>query len=218
VPEHRAGLRARKKARMRQHISDVATALFVEHGFEAVTVAEVAQAADVAENTVFNYFPTKEDLFFDRAAEIEARFSRIVGERAPGESVVAALRRDFIARLDACDESLGLSPTIAAFWRVVDASPSLQARLLAIGQRAVAALARTLAAEAGLPADDPGVRLVAQLAAAVPFALQDEIRRHLRAGQAPERVARALRPVAEAAFDLLEGGLGDYGAARPEPS
>ncbi len=61
------GLRERKKRQTRQHISDVATGLFLERGFDAVTIAEVAEAADVSVNTVYNYFPAKEDLFLDRS-------------------------------------------------------------------------------------------------------------------------------------------------------
>src|SRR4051794_37232709 len=64
------GLRAFKKARTRLAISDVATRLFVEHGFEHVTVAQIAEAAEVSTKTVFNYFTSKEELFFDRAEDV----------------------------------------------------------------------------------------------------------------------------------------------------
>jgi AcrR family transcriptional regulator len=80
---------------MRLAISDVATGLFIARGFENVTVAEVAAAADVAVNTVFNYFNTNEELFFDRAPEVVEAASRLVRERQRGESAVAALRRNF---------------------------------------------------------------------------------------------------------------------------
>lgn len=78
------GLRERKKRRTRQHLSDVATGLFVERGFDAVTIAEIAQAADVSVNTVYNYFPAKEDLFLDRGSGIVDRLSRYVRGREAG--------------------------------------------------------------------------------------------------------------------------------------
>src|SRR5690349_18397306 len=94
-PEPEVGLRERKKRQTRLAISDKATRLFIERGFENVTISEVAAAADVSVATVFNYFATKEELFFDRGPEVEEAPSRIVRERHRGESAVAALRRSF---------------------------------------------------------------------------------------------------------------------------
>ena len=202
-------LRERKKRRLRTAISDVATRLFSERGFEAVTVAEIARTADVAENTVYNYFPTKEDLVFDRQADVEADFSRVVRERASGESVAAALRRDFLDALERGDPRIGLNAGLSRFWQLIDSSPSLQARLLAIGQRSVQHLARTLAAEAGAEPDDANYAVLARLVAAVPWALQVEIRRGLGAGQSVDAIREALRPVAERGFDLLDAALVD---------
>src|SRR3954469_24816594 len=87
VMEHSAtepvqGLREANKARTRLAISDVATRMFIERGFENVTVAEIAAAAQVSVKTVFNYFATKEDLFFDRAPAILDAYIRAVKERA----------------------------------------------------------------------------------------------------------------------------------------
>lgn len=78
------GLRERKKRRTRQYISDVATGLFLERGFDEVTVAEVAEAAEVSVNTVYNYFPAKEDLFLDRSKGVVDRLARYVRGRDPG--------------------------------------------------------------------------------------------------------------------------------------
>src|SRR6266536_5632612 len=87
------GLRERKKQRTRQLIADTAMRLFRERGFDGVTVAEIARAAEVAEATVFNYFPTKEDLVYGRMEAFEEELLRAVRERAPGESVLAAFGR-----------------------------------------------------------------------------------------------------------------------------
>src|SRR5215218_755179 len=78
------GLRAFKKARTRLAISDVATRLFMQHGFEQVTVAQIAEAAEVSPKTVFNYFTSKEELFFDRADDVLGALVDAVVERPAG--------------------------------------------------------------------------------------------------------------------------------------
>jgi len=87
------GLRERKKQQTRQLIADTARRLFAKRGFEGVTVAEVARTADVAEATVFNYFPTKEDLFYSGLEAFEERLLAAIRERKPGESALAAFGR-----------------------------------------------------------------------------------------------------------------------------
>jgi len=91
------GLRERKKQQTRQLIADTARRLFAERGFDAVTVVEVARAAEVSEATVFNYFATKEDLFYNRLEAFEEELLAAIREREPGTSVLAAFR-DFILR------------------------------------------------------------------------------------------------------------------------
>src|SRR5690349_6126904 len=93
-------LRERKKQATRQRISDVATGLFVERGFDEVTVAEVARAADVSAMTVFNYFPRKEDLFLDRIPQAVDMFTEAVRQRDPAQSPLAALRALALQLLD----------------------------------------------------------------------------------------------------------------------
>lgn len=78
------GLRERKKRQAKQRISDMATGLFLQHGFVTVTVAEIADLADVSVNTVYNYFPAKEDLFLDRMKSVTQRVARYVRARDPG--------------------------------------------------------------------------------------------------------------------------------------
>ncbi len=95
------GLRERKKAKSRLAISNVATKMFIERGFDDVTVAEVAAAADVSVATIFNYFETKEELFFDREGEIIEAQRRFILERKAGETIASALHRGFLAAIDA---------------------------------------------------------------------------------------------------------------------
>src|SRR6266487_6763380 len=122
------GLRERKKRQTRELISAVATELFIRRGFDNVTVAEIAAAADVSKMTVFNYFPRKEDLFFDRQEEHEEAFAAAVRNRPAGTSVLAAVRAMLI---DAIDRRLpigGVLDGIPIFWQVVLDSPALLAR------------------------------------------------------------------------------------------
>ncbi|KIF00575.1 TetR family transcriptional regulator, partial [Streptomyces sp. RSD-27] len=138
------GLRETKKRQTRTAIADAALPLFLEHGFDRVTVAEVARHAGVSTNTVFNYFPAKEDLFFDRQAEAVEHLAALVRDRAPDACPVAAVRDDLLSALGRDDPALGLQPGAPAFWQVVLDSPALLAREREIGERAEAALAAAL--------------------------------------------------------------------------
>src|SRR5919112_2615380 len=91
------GLRERKKQRTRRLIADTARRLFAERGFEQVTVAEIAREAEVAPATVFNYFPTKEDLFYSRLEAFEDELLAAIRDRPPGESILDAFGR-FVSR------------------------------------------------------------------------------------------------------------------------
>jgi AcrR family transcriptional regulator len=93
LPAMEMGLRERKKQQTRQLIADTAWRLFADRGFERVTVAEIAREAQVAVATVFNYFPTKEDLFFYRLEAFGAQLVEAVSERPAGEPALAAFRR-----------------------------------------------------------------------------------------------------------------------------
>src|SRR5690242_21382331 len=130
------GLREVKKEATRREIADTAMRLFVERGFDHVTVAEVAAEARVSEKTVFNYFPTKEDLFFDEVPERRAALAAAIRDRAPGQSVVAALRR-----LQDGECTRLCSAGFATFARIIEESPALQAKELEV----MAALTETLA-------------------------------------------------------------------------
>src|SRR6266566_2181609 len=125
------GLRARKKQQTRRVIADTARRLFAERGFEQVTIAEIARAADVSDKTVFNYFPAKEDLYFDEDQAMEAGLARAIRERRGGESVLDACRRFYTAGLGRMAGQSGSGP-LAEHARILAASPALQARGLVI--------------------------------------------------------------------------------------
>jgi len=212
------GLRERKKAQTRQLIAETAWRLFADRGFERVTVAEVARLADVAPATVFNYFPTKEDLFYSRLEAFGARLLEAVAAREPGEPVLAAFRRQLLesggllASVEAGDaQALQRLRTVN---QVIAASPALQARERQTIAGTADALAGLLAAEGGDASDQVGAQAAANALLGVQRALIDFTRRRVLAGDDPARLAAEDRRRAEAAFALLEHGLGGY-APRP---
>ena len=190
--------------------ADLALGLFVVHGFDRVTVADVARVADVSVNTVFNYFRTKEDLFFDRAEVVEDLPARVVRERAPGESAVAALRRDFLEALEQRDYRIGFVEGAETFARLVDESEALRARARLISDRREEALARALADEVEADPGDITPWLVAAQINAVQRHLINDIGRRKLAGQTLDEMYEDVREAVERAFDLLESGVGDY--------
>ena len=139
------GLREAKKLQTRQEIAGKAMGLFARRGFDHVTVAEVAEAAAVSEKTVFNYFPTKEDLFWDEVPEREAAMVEAVRNRRPGESVAAALER-----LQAGSSERLSTPGFATFARIIEESRALQAKELEIMARYTDALSAVIAEELGV--------------------------------------------------------------------
>lgn len=210
------GLRERKKQRTRLAISEVATRLFIERGFDAVTIAEVAEAAEVSVNTVFNYFAAKEDLLFDRAREVEQMPSRIVRERRPGESAIEALER---AVLEGLGKAAGTfrEGNRKAFVATVDASPALRARARVMAERAEDALARTLTEETGAKPDAPAARAVAAMAIALLWLIAEQLRDAVLRGEPPERSRPRLVRTCRQGFALLREGAGDFARKPREP-
>jgi AcrR family transcriptional regulator len=213
------GLRERKKQQTRQLIADTAWRLFADRGFDQVTVAEVARHAQVAVATVFNYFPTKEDLFYSRLDTFEAGLVEAIRTREVGESALVAFRRQLLAsggllaQVEAGDhQALERLRTVN---RVIAASPALQAREQQTLAATADALAALLAAETGAPAGDLRPRVAAHALVGVQRALVDYTRRRVLTDQDPARLASDVRRAARRAFALLEQGLGDYAASPP---
>jgi AcrR family transcriptional regulator len=210
------GLRERKKQRTREHIAATARRLFAERGFERVTVAEVAREADVAAKTVFNYFPTKEDLFYSRLESFEEELLGAIRERAPGHTLVEAfgafllVPRGVFARRGT-DEHIALEE-LRTVTRVVTESPALLAREQRVFERYTASLATLLAEETGAHEDDVEPHVVANALIGVHRALIDYVRRRtLAGGDDLDRLARDLRAQTKRALRRLEAGLGSYG-------
>jgi AcrR family transcriptional regulator len=198
------GLRETKKLAMRQQIADVAMRLFVERGFDRVTVAEVAAAVGVSEKTVFNYFPTKEDLFFDEVPERAQRLAEAIRTRPGGESILAALRS-----LQVGEAARLTSPGFATFARVLEESEALQAKELEIMAVFAQSLSGALEEEGIDPRD---ARIAASLLISVHRHFFRSARTQALAGKHGPAASRRLRSDLERAYALLEYGLGGLDA------
>jgi AcrR family transcriptional regulator len=209
------GLRERKKRQTRQAIAEAAKRLFLERGFEQVSVAEVARAADVSEQTVFNYFPTKEDLVFERMSTFEDELLAAVRDRSEGETPLRAFAQFILDRSDSAMAGDGRR-RVAELTRLVSASPSLLARERQIVARYTDALAALIAEESGAAPDDVEPRLAAEAMMAFHRSLIDFARRRALSRKSSADLAAEIRAAGEHALTLLEHGLGEY-AKRASP-
>jgi AcrR family transcriptional regulator len=214
------GLRERKKRLMRQQLSDTATEMFLEHGFDAVRVAEIAEACGVSEKTVFNYFPTKESLVLDLG---EATLASLRVDLAdPGLSPVEAALRilsgelsGITSWLEAQDDLAWAKATLLRFGGLIRSTPSLRAYQLDMAARLVDVAAEILARRTGARAEDPEPQIAANaLLGLWPVQFQALGRRlgdGLTPGQLHEAVCADVRRAARliaAGLDSFEAGTG----------
>ncbi|MFE2408274.1 TetR/AcrR family transcriptional regulator [Kitasatospora sp. NPDC059408] len=136
------GRRERKKAATRQKIADTALRLFLDRGYDAVGIREVAAEADVAVTTVFSHFASKEALVFEQDEDFEQRLTKAVTDRSPDEALVPALRREIHAMVRHCTAD-GAAPV----WRMIDESPALRAYEESMRLRHADSLATAIAAQ-----------------------------------------------------------------------
>jgi AcrR family transcriptional regulator len=210
------GLRERKKEATRRLIAGTARRLFAERGFDAVTVAEVARAADVAEKTVFNYFPTKEDLFYSDMEAFEERLLAAIRERPAGETVLDAFRRFFLSPQGvlALGDDREATDRLRSVTRVITESPALLARERQVHARYTDTLAALLAEETG---EEPGAVepwVAAHALLGVHRALIEHVRRRVADGAGAPAIARELQAEGGKAVALLERGLAEYAPRR----
>ena len=202
------GLRETKKLETRRAIAAAGMRLFVTRGFDHVTVGEIAREAGVSEKTVFNYFPTKEDIFFDEVPERLEALRDAVRGRKDDESVVDALHG-----LQAAESNRLASPGFAHFARTIAESPALQAKGLDVMGQFTDHLAVTIREELDLhPAD---AQIAANLLMSVHWQFFRNACEHALAGRSGPAAARRLRAELDRAYHLLEHGLG---ALEPSPS
>ena len=194
---------------MREEISGAALRLFAERGFEDVTIAEIADTADVSQKTVFNYFPTKEDLVYSREEEVEQQLREAIAGRERGQSVVDGVRRflfDVFSRLG----DKGAPEAIGVRARIIGASPALQARERAVFE----ALTRLLAELIAEKEDDVRAYVAANALVGVNRALLESARRKVLAGRRGKRLVDEVLQEMDESLALLERGLGSYAKKR----
>ncbi|WCD89902.1 HTH-type transcriptional repressor Bm3R1 [Streptomyces xanthophaeus] len=211
--EKTTGLRENKKLRTRRQLAATALELFLERGFDAVSVADVAAAAEVSKPTLFRYFPSKEDLVLDRFADHQDEAARIVRERPAGQGPVQALHAHFLAALAERDPITGLCdhPNVLAFQGLLYSTASLGSRMAHYTAREVELLAAVLEAESVPP-------FAARLAALHLVTVRQELGRgnwrRLDAGRSADEVYPEAVADADLAFGMLTGGL-DRGLSIP---
>src|SRR5256884_8050856 len=195
------GLRERKKARTRRLIADTAARLFAEHGYENVAVSDVARDAEVAEQTVYNYFPSKERLVTDRDELIHDRLCDLVRSRPPDVTPAAAIR-DFVLR--SVD---GIRAIPREVWRgelghLAAISPTVHRLALEAVDRLAVGLAAAIRESTDVPPEI--ARLQGIALASVNQIIIDEAGRRTRARQSQARIARELYPIVESVLDELD--------------
>ena len=196
-------MRERKKRERREAIAARALRLFIENGFEQVSMREIAQVADVSEPTVFNYFPTKENLVFNEDRERELALLQAVRDRPPGTSVVAAFRDMALVLLDRHRRETDMD-----WFRVVQGSPRLQRHRRELYARQALSLAALLKTQAGRRLGDVAALSAARALMGVMAAAGETLGQRLLSGASPKSVAREVRADVVRAFDVLETGLG----------
>jgi AcrR family transcriptional regulator len=206
------GLRERKKARTRRHIAETAARLFAERGYEHVSVRDVAREAEVAEQTVYNYFPTKEQLVTDRDQQIQDRLGELIRSR-PLATTPAAAIRDFV--LESVDRIRGIPPEL---WRgelgyLAAISPTVDRLALELTDRQAAALASAISDTTAIP---PEVAQLQGIALAGVFQIIiSETGRLAREGQSQAKIADELYPIVVNILDELGRWLSVSGPPAP---
>ncbi|AKA01756.1 TetR family transcriptional regulator [Streptomyces noursei ZPM] len=199
------GLRERKKRQTRRRISEVALGLFVARGFDKVTIAEVAAAADVSVNTLYNYFAAKEDLVLPPDEASPQRLADIVRDRQPGESAARAVLDRLRDELRRRDRRVGLTAGFGPVFEMMRAAPTLTARLEDLGRQMTDALVTVLTEETGAAPGDQTPRVVASQIGWFHSLVYGEIGRRIVAGEKPATIAAALLEL----LDVVEDTLGE---------
>jgi AcrR family transcriptional regulator len=214
------GLRQRKKRLMRQQLSDTATRMFLDRGFDAVRVAEVAEACGVSEKTVFNYFPTKESLVLDRLEAMVASLRTGLADAAvpPVQAALAILDRELAGMtgwLTGADDPDRAAQAIRRFGDLIRITPSLRAYQSDMMGRFVSVAAEILAARAGMSADDPEPQIAARALLGLWHIQAESLRKHLDGSLAPGRIHELVSADVRRAARLIETGLRSFTLASP---
>lgn len=210
-------LRERKKALTRQLISDTATAMFLERGFDDVKVTEIADACGVAEKTVYNYFPTKESLVLDREQHIVDAIHRAFGPdgdaSTPIDAALAVLAwqlDDPVAGFGRRSQTFDLAD-FSRFSELVDTTPALRAAQGDMMIRLTRELAVTLAERIGVSPDEPEPQIAAHAILGLWQVQGRSMRRHVAESASLREVRDKVEDDVRRAARLLESGLWSFG-------
>jgi AcrR family transcriptional regulator len=209
------GLRARKKRMLRRQLSDTATEMFLERGFDAVRVAEVAEACGVSEKTVFNYFPTKESLVLDlgEATLHSLRTTLADPSLSPLEAVLKILSGELdtiTSWLSAQDDPAQAKALLLRFGMLIRSTPSLRAHQGDMKEQQVAAAAEVLARRAEMNSDDPEPRIAATALLGLWSIQFQALRRHLNHAESPTQLHEAVSADVQRAARLIGSGLNAF--------
>jgi len=206
------GLRERKKRLMRQQLSDTATQMFLDRGFDAVRVTDIAEACGVSEKTVFNYFPTKESLILDRLEATMASLRTGLAEPAipPVEAALRILDDELSAMtswLAAQDDPVQAATSIQRFGTLIQATPSLRAYQSAMMDQSTGVAAAILAGRAGMSANDPEPQIAATALLGLWRIQFQSLSKYLDGIRTPEQVHQAVTADVHRAARLIDTGL-----------
>jgi AcrR family transcriptional regulator len=215
------GLRERKKRLMRQQLSDTATEMFMERGFDAVRVAEVAEACGVSEKTVFNYFPTKESLVLDRWDTTMASLRTGLADPgvAPVEAAVRILDTELTSMtswLAGQDDPGQAIASIRRFGALIQATPALRAHQRDVLDQLIEAAAAVLAARAGVSPEDPEPQIAATALLGLWQVHFRSLRKYLDDAHPPAQIYAAVTADVHRAARLLDEGLNSFKAFQPQ--
>src|SRR5215831_14335299 len=209
------GLRERKKRLMRQQLSDTATQMFLERGFDAVRVAEVAEACGVSEKTVFNYFPTKESLVLDRLQTTVESLRTGLADPAvpPVQAALVILDRELTgmtAWVATQDDPGRAGQAIRRFGDLIRATPSLRAYQADMMDQFASVATQILAARAGMSTGDPEPQIAARALLGLWHVQADSLRHHLHGSLAQAQVHKLVTADVRRAAQLIDTGLRSF--------
>lgn len=206
------GLRERKKRLLRQQLSDTATEMFMERGFEAVRVTEIAAACGVSEKTVYNYFPTKEALILDRWDATIASLRTRLADRgiSPVEAALRILASELgglTSWLATQDDPVQASVTIARFGDMIRTTPALRAHQRDMTDQLIAVAAEIVAERTGTSPDDPEPQIAATALLGLWDVQSRGLRKYLDGTRTPAQVHEAVTADVQRAAQLIAAGL-----------
>jgi AcrR family transcriptional regulator len=215
------GLRERKKRLMRQQLSETATTMFLERGFDAVRVAEIAEACGVSEKTVFNYFPTKESLLLDRFEVTLAAVRDGLADRGvpPVRAALRILDQELVGMtswLAAQDDPVGAVVTMQRFRDLMQSTAALRAHQRDTLDRLIGVAAELLAERVGMSREDPEPQIAATAILGLWQIQFRALRRYLDGTRTPADVYNLVTAEVRRAAELISAGLGSFAVeARP---